>query len=524
MICGNCFQDTLSKNAFCTACGYNSAKNRSAYPQALPPGSVLHGRYMAGKVLKQSSFTITYLAQDHQTNERVAIKEFFPVTIATRTDSTTVAPLSGIHGENFASGKNSFLDDTKTMAEFSDHPHIAGVQACFEENGTAYCVLAYAEGIGLQDYMKSHGGRLSWEEAVKILCPVLDALSAIHEKGILHRDVTPENICIAPDGTVKLLDSGAARYGTGNARRNADIVLNHGFSPREQYSASERQGPYTDLYAVCATLYYAITGVKPPDATDRAEKDSIKLPSALGIKISQDREKALLKGMAVHAQNRYQSAAALRTALLATPKAQHHSLLIPLGAAAALLLIVLSAGLLRQQPGEKEASALPGSPTETSTMTEAQTEATDRNLLALITEPTAESAPEITTAPPETKAPETTPPTVPPATSGAGSDSGDSSGGGQYIPPVTTPPTTPPPETTPPTETEEPDADACYMCDGTGIRDCYCDEGDCSTCGGDGIYTNISGYEERCYDCGGKGACSRCYGDGFYDCEYCDDP
>ena len=320
--CYCCFNEALNENGICPVCGYDNAKNREAYPLALPAGSILFGRYIIGKVLGQGGFGITYLAQDYQTKERVAIKEFFPDTMATRIRNTTVTPFSGARGENFDYGKISFLDEAKTMAEFNGNPNIAGVQVYFEENGTAYFVMEYVEGTSFQDYIKSHGGRISWEETMQVILPVLDALSAVHEKGIIHRDVTPDNIYITSNGIVKLLDFGAARYSLGNVSRSLDVILKHGFAPKEQYSRRGRQGPYTDVYSVCATIYYAITGVKPDDAIDRVEEDSMPFPIALGAKISQKQEDALMKGLAVNAENRFQSAAALRAALQSAVQAK----------------------------------------------------------------------------------------------------------------------------------------------------------------------------------------------------------
>ena len=298
-ICYNCFTDSLDEAGVCTRCGYDGAKNREKFPQPLPQGSILYGRYIIGRVLGQGGFGITYLAQDYQTKERVAIKEFFPDTMATRTGGTTVTPFSGERGENFAYGRNTFLEEAKTMAEFLDNPNIVRVHSYFEENGTGYFVMEYLDGVSFQQYIKDHGGRISWEETLKIMLPVLDALSAMHAKGIIHRDVTPDNIFITKDGSVKLLDFGAARYSLGNVSRSLDVILKHGFAPKEQYKRHGRQGPYTDVYSTAATIYYAITGAKPDDAIERSDEDTMPLPSTLGAKITLAQEKVLLKGLAV---------------------------------------------------------------------------------------------------------------------------------------------------------------------------------------------------------------------------------
>ncbi len=314
-ICYSCFSDSLNEAGVCTRCGYDGAKNREKFPQALPQGSILYGRYIVGRVLGQGGFGITYLAQDYQTKELVAIKEFFPDTMATRTGGNTVTPFTGERGENFTYGRDTFLEEAKTMAEFLDNPNIVRVHSYFEENGTGYFVMEYLDGVSFQQYIKDHGGRISWEEALKIMLPILDALSAIHAKGIIHRDVTPDNIFITKDGTVKLLDFGAARYSLGNVSRSLDVILKHGFAPKEQYKRHGRQGPYTDVYSTAATIYYAITGAKPDDAIERSDEDTMPLPTTLGARITMAQESALLKGLAVQSENRYQTMDAFHDAL-----------------------------------------------------------------------------------------------------------------------------------------------------------------------------------------------------------------
>ena len=357
-ICYNCFSDSLNDAGICEKCGFNGAKNREKYPLALPLGSILYGRYIVGRVLGQGGFGITYLAQDYQTKGLVAIKEFFPDSMATRTEKITVCPLSGERGENFAYGLNSFLEEAKTMAEFIGNPNITRVDCYFEENGTGYFVMEYLDGESFLDYIKSHGGRLGWEDTMRVALPIMDALAAMHEKGIIHRDVTPDNIYITKDGTVKLLDFGAARYSLGNVSRSLDVILKHGFAPKEQYSRHGRQGPYTDVYSLGATIYYAITGVKPDDAIERSDEDNLPLPTTLGAKISIAQEEALLKALAVAPADRYQSMPEFRAAITAPkPKADSKpepkpkpapakklpKWLIPAAAAAVCAVVLLAA-------------------------------------------------------------------------------------------------------------------------------------------------------------------------------------
>lgn len=304
--CYNCFQSVPDGATVCPSCGYNASAQTDKYPMALPPGTVLNGRYILGRVLGQGGFGITYVAQDHKTGVLVAVKEYFPDTMAARTDGHSVSAYTGQREENFLYGKECFLNEAKTLAEFIGNPNIVRVHSYFEENNTAYFVMDYVQGTSFQDYLKQHG-RLSWPETKRILEPVIGALASVHSKGVIHRDVTPDNIYITNDGTVKLLDFGAARYSLGDKSRSLDVVLKHGYAPREQYSRHGRQGPYTDVYALGATFYYALTGRLPPDSIDRQDEDEFILPSSLGVKLPAKAEDALCKALAVSAQDRFQS-------------------------------------------------------------------------------------------------------------------------------------------------------------------------------------------------------------------------
>ncbi len=286
-----------------------------AYPLALPAGTVLAGQYVLQKVLGQGGFGITYEAKDHKTGERVAIKEFFPDSMATRTQ-TTVMPFSGERGESYDYGKECFLQEAETLAKFIGNENIVRIYSYFEENGTAYFVMDFIEGTSFDDYLKQNGGRLPFDKTAEILIPVMDALNVVHSKGIIHRDVTPDNIYITKDGTVKLLDFGAARYSLGDKSCSLDVVLKHGFAPKEQYTRRGKQGPYTDVYALGATFYFALTGRRPPDSIDRMDEDDLVPPSTLGVKLSKAAESAILKALDVQPQNRFQSMEAFKNAML----------------------------------------------------------------------------------------------------------------------------------------------------------------------------------------------------------------
>lgn len=285
------------------------------YPLALPEGTVLAGQYTINKVLGQGGFGITYKATDYKTNEFVAVKEFFPDTLAYR-EMTKVISYPGERTENYEYGKEGFLQEAKTLAEFIGCENIVRIHSYFEENGTAYFVMDYIEGISFDEYLKEKGGKITCEEAEKILIPVMDALAIVHSKGIVHRDVTPDNIYITNDGVVKLLDFGAARYSLGDKSRSLDVILKHGFAPKEQYTRRGKQGPFTDVYSLGATFYFALTGKRPPDAVDRLEEDDLIPPSNLGVAITEYQEQAILHALNVSPADRYQSMTEFKNVLI----------------------------------------------------------------------------------------------------------------------------------------------------------------------------------------------------------------
>ena len=320
--CPNCFGEYNESLDACPFCGYTPISQNDQYPLALAPGRILAGRYILGRVLGQGGFGITYLAWDVRDKVRVAIKEFFPDSLVMRQpDTTQVALLTADRQENFRFGKEQFLTEAKTLAQFVDNPNIVGVYSYFEENGTAYFAMEYVEGKSLKAYLKEKGGRLSWDETLQLLTPVMDALQAVHAKGIIHRDIKPDNIFITEDGHTKLLDFGSARYSLGDRSRSLDVVLTAGYAPKEQYARHSRQGPYTDVYSLAACFYACITGVVPTESVERTEDDDLPLPSARGAKLPAYAEDAILKGLSIKAENRWQTMADFKANLLsATPK------------------------------------------------------------------------------------------------------------------------------------------------------------------------------------------------------------
>lgn len=305
--CYNCFAMRAGGGP-CPHCGYAPEWDKDRHPNALPHGSVLAGRYVIGRVLGQGGFGITYVALERATNQKRAIKEYLPASMAHRMQGTALVSASGQSGEDsFRYGLERFLEEAEVLAKFSGVPNIAAVRSFFQENGTAYFVMDYVEGISFKTYLRNHGGRVSWQEAVNILRPVMKALGTIHQAGVIHRDVALDNIYIAGDGSVKLLDFGSARYSLGDRSRTLDVVLRPGYAPREQYRSRSRQGPFTDVYSLAACFYAAITGYLPPESLEREEMDRMAPISQYGVQIPRELERTIHKGLAVKAENRFQT-------------------------------------------------------------------------------------------------------------------------------------------------------------------------------------------------------------------------
>ena len=315
--CFNCFHEYEAGEKRCPYCGFPAGYfNRKDYPDALECGSVLYGRYVLGKVLGQGGFGITYLANDYKRNKPVAVKEYFPKEAAKRNGPNQVIPVSHSKSEAFQYGMDRFLDEARTLAEFIGNKNIVKVHRFFKENGTAYFVMDYVKGMSFVDLLKRKGGKISWDEAWAVFSPIVNALGIVHSKGIVHRDVAPDNIVIGVDGHVKLLDFGAARYSMGQYSKSLDVILKRGFAPVEQYTRHGRQGPYTDVYALAATFYVAVTGRVPPESTERMDQEKLIPPRELGADIPVYAEQALLKAMALNSSQRFQTMDEFRRAVL----------------------------------------------------------------------------------------------------------------------------------------------------------------------------------------------------------------
>lgn len=273
--CVSCMQTIESYP--CPHCGF-SDPNYKNVNYALPVNSILNGRYLIGKMLGQGGFGMTYIGWDLVLEERVAIKEYYPSGLVTRHPGmgTTLLWSSGNQAEKFRqSGMESFLREARKMVKVDDVPAAVHVMNTFTENETAYIAMEFIEGTTLDKYLQKTGP-LGWEDAKKIFYPAIEGMAKVHEAGLIHRDLSPDNIMLQANGNVRILDLGAAKDMTINNGASSMLVAKTGFSPIEQYTQRGNSGTWTDVYAMAATLYYSLTGMLPPPSTDRINSDEIR--------------------------------------------------------------------------------------------------------------------------------------------------------------------------------------------------------------------------------------------------------
>jgi len=211
-------------------------KENDSAPHHLPPETILHSKYKLGSVIGEGGFGITYMGWDTALELRVAIKEFYPTGFVTRetTATHTVTPMAGQQGEYFVKNRERFAEEAKRLAKFRYMPCIVAVQDFFEENGTAYIVMEYIDGQTFKAYLSSMGDKLPAGQVFEMMRPIMRSLGEIHKAGLIHRDISPENIMITHDGYMKLIDFGATRD-FGDENKSMSVLLRHGYSPLEQY-------------------------------------------------------------------------------------------------------------------------------------------------------------------------------------------------------------------------------------------------------------------------------------------------
>ncbi len=315
-LCTNCML-AQTTGTVCPHCGmpFDAAEKRDM--RALPNRYILHGRYLIGRVLGVGGFGITYLAYDCLNHCRVAVKELFPCKDIMRKQGTSEISVLKGQEQYFGHIRQRFMDEAKILYQFRNWPEVVDVYQLFEENNTAYYVMEYLEGSDLKHFLVKNG-RLSWEKMAVYTRMIVRTLNTLHGKGLIHRDISPDNIFLTRDGRARLIDFGSVRCYSNMGGFTA--FLKECFAPPEQYQEHGKQGPWTDIYSLSVTMYYALSGVMPPKAPDRIRNDQTiplqKLCPDMVAYISG----AITKGMSVRQEERFQNVKEFAKALF--PKEQ----------------------------------------------------------------------------------------------------------------------------------------------------------------------------------------------------------
>ena len=305
-LCYGCMQEVETE--VCPHCGWTAQQNNERHQ--LPVGTVLMDKYIVGRVLGQGGFGITYLGLERNLNILVCIKEFFPHNTVNRDNSQSrfVNVNTQTMEGNYASARERFIREAKSLAKFRDVPQIVSIYELFQMNNTAYMVMEFVAGTDMVKYIHANGGRLPMNHVMQLLEPIMTALAQVHDAGLIHRDISPDNIMVQPSGYAKLLDFGAVRNVDNPDQEkmlthSTEAIIKNGFAPMEQYASRGSLGPWTDVYAMSATIYYSITGQLLENAPTRMlEGAQLDWSNALGI--TQEQCAVLERGLALNIKER----------------------------------------------------------------------------------------------------------------------------------------------------------------------------------------------------------------------------
>lgn len=355
--CYNCMKAfDRSSSSVCPNCHFdqNTPPKEDHY---LAPGTVLEGQYIIGKTIGAGGFGITYVAWDDHLKRKVAIKEYFPLNIASRLPGTNeVTVNSGDDSEQYEYWLRAFIDEALRLAAMDSLNGIVHIFNSFVANCTAYIVMEFLDGNTLKDILQERNSPLKYDEVVEMVVPALYSLDAIHQENIIHRDIAPDNIMRLHDGKIKIFDFGSAKNSTVSVE-NLAVLVKPGYSAIEQYDLDGQQGPYTDIYSMAAVMYHMITGKRPPDSPDRQKNNQpLPTPSELGISIPQSIENIIMYALNVEPEYRIQSAREfadeLSSALLTQRQIEQEErnkagkwtkkMKIGVGIAAALVAVIIS--------------------------------------------------------------------------------------------------------------------------------------------------------------------------------------
>ena len=326
-LCMGCMREVNRPAEVCPYCGFR-VRDYIRPKNSLPLYEIVNGKYLIGKVIGIGGFGITYVGWDFYQSKKVCIKEYFPRQIATRnTDASSYSDQISVsiqytinetggytanptrEQQAYVKGLEAYIKEAENLSKFYLMPGIVSVRDFFYGNRTAYIVMEFIDGIDLKKYAKMKGGRLMPEEVLALLKDVLKTLNEVHKKNIIHRDISPDNIMLGRDGKAKLIDFGAAKDYENHDK--VPVQLKQGYAPIEQYSRDGNQGPWSDVYSMCASIYYLLTGIRIPNAKERQKNDTVKLLQAVGVPIPEKQDIAIHKGLAIEISDRYRTIAEL---------------------------------------------------------------------------------------------------------------------------------------------------------------------------------------------------------------------
>ncbi len=364
-ICVNCMREKPNVGGICPYCGFDSARYHPPAHHLPLYATLCGGRYIMGRAIGSGGFGITYIAFDTRLDIPVAIKELFVSgKVKRERGRVVVTDTSGGEVRQYEEIKKRFMQEAMVLAEMETIEGLVKIKDYFQENDTAYIVMEYLDGKTMKDIFKKTNRRMSMDETIRVLTPIMDALTRLHKKGIIHRDVSLDNIMILRDNRIKLIDlGGGKRQGEGGG--NTVAIKKSSYTPVEQIlGRSSEIGPQTDVYALAVTIYRCICGKFPKPAGERESDNDIERPSKLGVKISKKQEATLLKALAIDPRKRIQTVPELYEGLMNAKKVSIIPFII-VGALVVTGVAVTAATLHFLGPEYEEENELTPTPTET---------------------------------------------------------------------------------------------------------------------------------------------------------------
>lgn len=316
-LCYGCMNPKdCDENGVCKICGFN--ENAPSLPSYLAPGVMLRDRYVVGKLLSYNGESANYIGFDTITQSKVVIKEYMPDTLCEREAGKSILDVAPQYVAQYKTLMSEFVELNKMLSKMRSLSHIIPVVDMFGDNNTGYVVLAYFEGVTLEKYIDHNGGRLTWETVRRFFPPIFTTVSLVHNAGLVHRGICPENILIGENGEIKLTGFAISDERTANTEIAPELYS--GYAAPEQYNSSARQGTWTDVYGIAALLYKALTGVVPTDAASRMTDDTLETPASLVPEIPESVSKVIMSGLELDGEKRIQTVTEFVTKLFEQPE------------------------------------------------------------------------------------------------------------------------------------------------------------------------------------------------------------